>query len=364
MPTELPEEPSNSSDKKWRYRKQESQLRDETVDTVEKLPIEDSEMTIEQPSDEEVDATPSDEPVEMEPQTHKDEAILEPPNGEPVEMSAEAEEPSPVESEDDFATTDRELILEDQPKPSLQVADLLQQVEEINTKKNALSEQVKELTAQLDQANTDNAERQEQISRLQVQINDLKVSNKEKSKELKELATQLASTEETSAKLEEDLKVAGKTAKDREQHLLDQLEAMAERLGKLREVMKKRDEELVALQKDILVKKDIAQDAQAEASQLRTVGIVQREAVQDTTVLRRRVTDSEVELGQLKKALEKDPKYRIYMLVRETGQRTLEELSKVLGVGVYETRRRVQELVRAGLLELKGETVTVSRRAK
>ena len=144
--------------------------------------------------------------------------------------------------------------------------------------------------------------------------------------------------------------------------MVTQLEAMGERLEKQQKVINKRDEELVALQKDILVKKDAAQDAQEEVDQLRTVGIVQREAVQDTTVLRRRVTDLEVELEKLKKALEKDPKYRIYMLVRETGQRTLEELSKILGVGVFEARRRVQELVRAGLLGLKEEKVTLARR--
>ena len=94
------------------------------------------------------------------------------------------------------------------------------------------------------------------------------------------------------------------------------------------------------------------------------VEVVGTSAVQDTTVLKRLVNDLDEELNQLKRALEKDPKYRIYLLVKETGQRTLEELSKVLGVGLFEARRRVQELVRSGLLDLKEEKVTISRRQR
>jgi chromosome segregation ATPase len=363
MPTELPEDPSNSSDKKWRFRKPGDQPKEPTVVPIEDPPQEDSEMTITEPS-EELETNPIEEPVETEPEDQEDDLIIEEPEEELVEMSTEEEKANLVDTEEPSIEAEKEQILEEKQKQSQQVADLLHQVEEINTKKNALSDQVKDLTEQLDQANTDNAERQEEISQLQEQIDELTVNNKEKSKELKDISAKLVSAEKERRKLGGDLKATKKTAKEREEHLLTQLEAMAERIGKLREVVKKRDKELVALQKDILVKKDIAQDAQTEASQLRTVGIVQREAVQDTTVLRRRVTDLEVELEQLKKALEKDPKYRIYMLVRETGQRTLEELSKILGVGVYEARRRVQELVRAGLLELKDETVTVSRRPK
>ncbi len=247
---------------------------------------------------------------------------------------------------------------------SKQVADLLNQVDETSTKKAVLNEQVASLTQQLDQANNDNAELQKQITDLETELNKVTISEKDKTKKLKGTKGELSEATQKLLKLEKDHKNLENTSKEREEHLLIQLEAMAEQIGKLREVIKKRDVELVALQKDILVKKDLAQDAQEEASKLRTVEIVQREAVQDTTVLRRRVNDLEVELDHLKKALEKDSKYRIYLLVRETGQRTLEEMSKILGVGIYEARRRVQELVRAGLLELKGETITLSRRMK
>jgi chromosome segregation ATPase len=228
--------------------------------------------------------------------------------------------------------------------------------------KDELSEKNKELAKELMQATTEKTTLQSQVSELETQLQQAKEIEKKKTKTISELKTTLSDSETNVSNLDEKLKQLEKTAKEREEHLLTQLEAMGERLEKQQKVIKKRDEELFALQKDILVKKDAAQDAQEEVDQLRTVGIVQREAVQDTTVLRRRVTDLEVELEKLKKALEKDPKYRIYMLVRETGQRTLEELSKILGVGIFEARRRVQELVRAGLLDLKDEKVTLARR--
>jgi chromosome segregation ATPase len=238
---------------------------------------------------------------------------------------------------------------------SAQISDLLEQVEEINAKKNSFENEIETLTEQLEQANTDNAKFQEQIGEYKDNI-------KEKTKQLDKMETELAASKENLDNLNHTLTKQEKTAKEREEQLMVQLESMAEQISKLRGVIRKRDGELVSLQKDILTKEEQAEGAQEEVDKLRTVGIVQREAVQDTTVLRRRVNDLEVELEQLRRALEKDPKYRIYLLVRETGQRTLEELSKVLGVGVFEARRRVQELVRAGLLDLQNDKVKVSRR--
>jgi len=240
-------------------------------------------------------------------------------------------------------------------RQSAQISDLLEQVEEINAKKNSFEKEITTLTEQLDQANTDNVKFQEEITKHKETI-------KDKTKQLDIMETELAASKENIDNLNHTLKKQEKTAKAREEQLMAQLESMSDQIVKLRGVIKKRDGELITLQKDILTKKEQAVGAQEEVDKLRTVGIVQREAVQDTTVLRRRVNDLEVELEQLRRALEKDPKYRIYLLVRETGQRTLEELSKVLGVGVFEARRRVQELVRAGLLDLQNDKVKISRR--
>jgi chromosome segregation ATPase len=259
------------------------------------------------------------------------------------------EEPT-MSKEEEF-----EHMKQENERLSAQISDLLEQVEEINAKKNSFEKEIETLTEQLDQANTDNAKFQEEISQHQKTI-------KAKTKQLDKMETDLAASKENIDNLNHALTKQEKTAKEREEQLMVQLESMSEQIVKLRGVIKKRDDELISLQKDILSKKEQAEGAQEEADKLRTVGIVQREAVQDTTVLRRRVNDLEVELDQLRRALEKDPKYRIYLLVRETGQRTLEELSKVLGVGVFEARRRVQELVRGGLLELQKEKVTISRR--
>ena len=131
-----------------------------------------------------------------------------------------------------------------------------------------------------------------------------KDTEKKKTKTIGKLKTKLSDSETKVSDLAEKLKQQENTAKEREEHLLTQLEAMGNRLEKQQKVIKKRDEELVSLQKDILVKKDAAQDAQVEADQLRTVGIVQREAVQDTTVLRRRVNDLEVELEKATKVFD------------------------------------------------------------
>lgn len=334
MPTELPEDSSDEPSKKWRYRKPEDRI-EELIHEPDK---ETAKLSIDEP---EIDTT--SEPEE-EPAAPIEEEAVEVSVEEPVATFNETPE---VEEEGVVEKGDIEQLKTEKEERGNQVSDLLSQTDEFNAEKKALDEQIESLTEQLEQANTDLAQHQEELTGLEAEV--------EKHKETE------AQLNEVNRELQEKLKTLEETAKEREEHLLVQLEEMAKRIGKLQDVIRKRDEELVALQKDILVKKDMAQDAQDEVSKLRTVGIVQREAVQDTTVLRRRVTDLEVEYEKLRKALEKDPKYKIYLLVRETGQRTLEELSKILGVGVYEARRRVQELVRAGLLELKGEAVTVSR---
>jgi chromosome segregation ATPase len=359
MPIELPEDSPDSEEKKWRYRKPGETLEEPVIDSGDDSRAEPIEEPEEEPTDK-----PTTELVEDTLEEEVEEALEIPAATEEQPQEEVEEEAETVEDEITSLQTEIKKAKREDQEISNQVENLQSHIEEINTEKKALTKEITTLTKQLDKVNTDNTEYQEQITKLQEKLQSTTQSEKEKTKKLKETKSQLSESQKTVTKLEGNYKALKKTAKEREEHLLTQLEAMAEQIGKLREVVKKRDDELVTLQKDILVKKDLAQDAQEEVSQLRTVGIVQREAVQDTTVLRRRVTDLEVELEQLKKALEKDPKYRIYMLVRETGQRTLEELSKILGVGVYEARRRVQELVRAGLLELKGETVTVSRRIK
>lgn len=356
MPVDIPEDSPNASKKKWRYRKSGMPMDEEEVEVPENTEVDSTEELAEESSaestldvDEDSELEAPEEDAEMS--SEETEIFIE----EPVIEDAIDE------TEEDTVQSPEVEKMEEQVT-SKQVEALFSQVDEITTKKNALEEEIATLTEQLDQAKTDNAERQKQIAELQSELETITKSEKEKTKKFKKMQEDLSEAEEKISHLKKEQKTTEKTAKEREEHLLTQLEALAEQVSKFREVLRKRDDELVALQKDILVKKDLAQGAQEEASQLRTVGIVQREAVQDTTVLRRRVNDLEVELEHLKKALEKDPKYRIYLLVRETGQRTLEELSKVLGVGVYETRRRVLELVRGGLLELTGEVVKISRR--
>jgi chromosome segregation ATPase len=360
MPVELPEDSPDAAEKKWRYRKPGEQI-DEPIPEPEEQALETPEPEPEEQALETPEAEPEPQKQALEtPEPEPEEETVEEPESpieeEPLEDPME-ESTEPVEAVDETVQLRSEIAdLEAEIKQAKtenkgltkQVSDLLSQADELNEKENALNEQIGTLTEQLDQAKTNLTERQKELTELKAKFDKLKKSEEKLSK--------------AKEKLDDDYKTLEETAKEREEHLLGQLEGMAEQIGKLRELVRKRDEELVALQKDILVKKDLAQDAQTEVSKLRTVDIVKTEAVQDTTVLRRRVTDLEVELEQLKKALEKDPKYRIYMLVRETGQRTLEELSKILGVGVYEARRRVQELVRAGLLELKGEAVKVSRK--
>ncbi len=290
----------------------------------------------------------------------------------PIELPEDRTE-KPLETEDaDTTIKQREQIISltselvrvnnEKLELSKKIEDLSMKIEEVSSKKNEVSDKLDVFTKQLDQVNIEKTDLEAQLVHLNDKIQQAILKDKEKTKKVREFKTQLERLEEQLSKREKEFDRLEKTSMEREEQLLEQLEAMAEQIGKLRGVIAKRDEELVALQKDILVKKNAAQDAQEEANQLRTVGIIQREAVQDTSVLRRRVTDLEVELDQLKKALEKDSKYRIYLLVRETGERTLEELSKILGVGIFEARRRVQELVRAGLLELKEEKAYLARR--
>ena len=161
------------------------------------------------------------------------------------------------------------------------------------------------------------------------------------------------------AKEKEQHKQVAETAKTKEDHYSTQIKALFKQVDKLRAVLKERDSEIQLLQEEILAKNDAV--AKVQPKPFPTLTTDQDTATQDSTVLRRRINDLEMELQHLKQALEKDPKYRIYLLVRETGQRTLEELSKVLGVGIFEARRRVQELVRGGLLKIKDEKVLLAR---
>ena len=115
---------------------------------------------------------------------------------------------------------------------------------------------------------------------------------------MKDLELKVSELEEQLAKTTKQFEDYEKIAEAREKYLQDQGQALVEQVNKLQAVIKTRDEELHKVQTDILSKKDAAQDAREEADKLRTVGIVQREAVQDTTVLRRRVNDLEIELEQ------------------------------------------------------------------
>jgi chromosome segregation ATPase len=339
MPIEMPEDTSDP-DKKWRFRKYNNEQTE---------PEEPVETTLE-PAESSTEPEKLEEPVGLE---------------EPEEPE-EPETPVTIEDTEDIEEAPAEppetVEVEDTAELSAQISDLNEQIAEIKKENKSLTREVDKLVKQVEEIKSKKDELTEKNTELTEELQKAKETAKKKTKKIDELKTTLSDSEKQVLDLDKKLKQQEKTAKEREEHLLTQLEAMGERLEKQQKVIKKRDEELVTLQKDILVKKDAAHDAQEEVDQLRTVGIVQREAVQDTTVLRRRATDLEVELEKLKKALEKDPKYRIYMLVRETGQRTLEELSKILGVGIFEARRRVQELVRARLLDLKEEKVTLARR--
>ncbi|MFW9830266.1 MAG: hypothetical protein ACFFD8_00595 [Candidatus Thorarchaeota archaeon] len=341
MPPELPEDISQDPEKKWRYRKPTDDNKISQAPRMEEL--------VEEPLGDSTAVEHSGESM----QETKEVQVEEP--QELLVGATEENEVALLQAEVENLTTEIKQARQENSNLSTRVETLKSQIKE-------LTQHVAILNEQLEEANKKKTTLAEQTAQLEEEVKILTENKKELTKQLKKNKSQLLESEKQISKLEQNLEQHKTTAKDREDQLMSQLEALAEQIGKLRGVVKKRDEELIALQKDILVKKDMAEDAQEEADHLRTVGIVQREAVQDTTVLRRRLTDLEVEMDQLKRALEKDSKYRIYLLVRETGQRTLEELSKVLGVGVFEAQRRVQELVRAGLLELKDEKVKVSRR--
>jgi chromosome segregation protein len=242
-----------------------------------------------------------------------------------------------------------------------QVTQLTAKLEKANKTSAELQEQVIRLTANLEKTNEDREELQEQVASV----------TEELQKEKTQARTRITKLERNSADLEDQLGIEKKKNKEmteaaaaRDGHQRLQLEAMAEQVEKLRGVLKQRDEELLHVQGELLAKKDAEASALQETGRPRPVGALGQTAARDTSVLQRRVTDLEIELEQLKVALENDPKFKVYLLVRETGQRTLEELSKVLGVGRLEAQRRVQELVRGGLLLLREDKVLLAQGRK
>lgn len=223
-----------------------------------------------------------------------------------------------------------------------------------------LQDQVSQLTAQLEKLQSKIKKEEKQGTELTAQLEKAKVQIQSKNKKTRELRAKKVELEKQLAKEQEQHKRFNETAKAKEEQFQTQIQALFKQVEKFRAVLKERDSEMQQLQEEILAKNEA--EAKTSPRPIRTIVTDQDTVTQDTTVLRRRVNDLEMELQHLKQALEKDPKYRIYLLVRETGQRTLEELSKVLGVGIFEARRRVQELVRGGLLTLKDEKVLLARR--
>jgi chromosome segregation ATPase len=242
-----------------------------------------------------------------------------------------------------------------------QVTQLTARLEKANKDRAELQDQVTQLTATLEKTDEDREELREQVASVTEELQREKTQGR----------TRITKLERTSANLEQQLGIEKKKNKEmaeaaaaRDEHQKIQLEAMAEQVEKLRGVLKQRDEELLRVQRELLAKKDAEAGARQETDRVRPIGAVGQAAVKDTSVLQRRVTDLEIELEQLRVALENDPKFKVYMLVRETGQRTLEELSKVLGVGRLEAQRRVQELVRSGLLLLREDKVLLAQGRK
>jgi len=246
--------------------------------------------------------------------------------------------------------------MSDDPK-QLESKSSSESIERTNSQE--LQEQVKNLTLQIKQMQSVINAKEKQVKTISANLEKAKADILSLTKKAKELNTRKIELQKQLAKEQEQHKLFSETATAKEDHFKTQIEALFDQIDKLRSVLKERDSEIQTLQEEILAKNDA--EAKTKSKPLRPIVSDQESVTQDTTVLRRRVNDLEMELQHLKQALEKDPKYRIYLLVRETGQRTLEELSKVLGVGVFEARRRVQELVRGGLLTLKDEKVLLAR---
>ncbi|MFX1564094.1 MAG: hypothetical protein ACFFDP_12390 [Promethearchaeota archaeon] len=247
-----------------------------------------------------------------------------------------------------------------------QVTKLTAQIKRLQSKLREEKDGVTKLTAQVAKEEkqvtklTAQIERKEkQVEKLTVQLAKAKEQIQSKTKKARELSSIKTELENQLAKEKEQHKQVEENAKAKEEHYQTQIQALFKQIDKLRAVLKERNSEIQQLQEEILAKNDA--EVKVQPKPIQTVATTQDTGIQDTTVLRRRVNDLEMELQHLKQALEKDPKYRIYLLVRETGQRTLEELSKVLGVGIFEARRRVQELVRGGLLKIKDEKVHLAR---
>jgi chromosome segregation ATPase len=242
-----------------------------------------------------------------------------------------------------------------------QVTQLTTKLEKANSEYTELQEQVTRLTAKLDKTNEDRGELQNQLASVTEELQKEKTQGRAKVSKLDRTISNLEQQLEAEKTRAKEM---GDAAAARDQNQRTQLEAMGAQIDKLRAVLKQRDEELVRIQGELLAKKDAEAAPREESQRVRPGAFGYEGGVKDTSVLQRRVTDLEIELDQLRVALENDPKFKVYLLVRETGQRTLEELSNVLGVGRLEAQRRVQELVRSGLLLLREEKVLLAQGRK
>lgn len=60
---------------------------------------------------------------------------------------------------------------------------------------------------------------------------------------------------------------------------------------------------------------------------------------------------------RLKGILERDPKFRVFLILQESGKRSVSELSKSLGLSMVQLKTIISELKSMGLVELDGEDV-------
>jgi len=195
------------------------------------------------------------------------------------------------------------------------------------------------------------------LENLERQVQELSETLKKKGEEIYKKDEEI---KELRKQLEEERKAKEEAIK-RESELMKQL---SDRLGEIEDKNKRINEledRVRALEEKV---KEISEwDAKKiEELRLKSETLKRFESIlaeKDMTI-----KSLEAELEQVKKReeklkeiLEKDPKYRLFLIIRDSGRRNVNELSKSLGLSMVQLKMMISELKAAGLIELDGEEV-------
>jgi chromosome segregation ATPase len=194
-----------------------------------------------------------------------------------------------------------------------------------------LNNQVQELSDQLKKKEEEIEEKELKIKELQKMVNEENQANQDLKSKIEE---------KTRAQDEKNKELDA--SKNKIQELESKNKELVNKIKSLDERDEKRVQELQVNERKIGELKDVIDEKET--------GIKELEA---------KLSHLEESEKRTRKIFEKDPKYKIFFILKDSGSRSFEELSKTLGITMVQLKTYVSDLNSHGLVNIKAEKLEV-----